>query len=82
MKYITVPWQNMQFDSGRRAAHAIRGGSKGEIHIGMKRAPLAYEEFYLKEHNCDGMWLDDIPNSTDNSASTVRHAMMDVVPPG
>lgn len=72
----------MQFDSGRRAAHAIRGGPKGEIHIGMKRTPLAYEEFYLKEHNCDGMRLDDIPNSTDNSISTVHHAMMDVVPPG
>ena len=60
----------MQFDSGRRAAHAIKGGSKRKIHIGMKRAPLAYEEFYLEERNYDGMWLDDIPNSTDNSIST------------
>ena len=50
--------------------------------ISAKRAPLAYEEFYLKEHNCDGMWLDDIPNSTDNSIRTMDHAMMDVVPPG
>lgn len=58
------------------------GAGPEGIRIGAKRAPLAYEEFRLKEHDCDGMWLDDIPNSTDNSASTVRHAMMDVVPPG
>lgn len=50
-----------------------------EICIDQKRAPLAYEEFRLKEYDRDrdGTWLDDIPDGNDHSIDAVRYTMMD-----
>ena len=52
-----------------------------EIVIDPERAPLAYEEFRLKEYgrDRDGTWLDDIPDGNDHSIDAVRYAMMDDV---
>lgn len=42
------------------------------------RAPLAYEEFRLKEYmrERDGTWVDEIPDGNDHSIDAVRYAMM------
>ena len=52
-----------------------------EICIDPERAPLAYEEFRLKEYerDRDGTWLDEIPDGNDHSIDAVRYAMMDDV---
>lgn len=52
-----------------------------EICIDPERAPLAYEEFRLKEYDRDrdGTWLDDIPDGNDHSIDAARYAMMDDV---
>lgn len=41
-------------------------------------APLAYEEFRLKEYGRDrgGTWVDEIPDGNDHSVNAVRYAMM------
>lgn len=52
-----------------------------EIRIDPERAPLAYEEFRLKEYerDRDGTWVDEIPDGNDHSIDAVRYAMMDDV---
>lgn len=49
-----------------------------EICIDPVRAPLAYEEFRLKEYmrERDGTWVDEIPDGNDHSIDAVRYAMM------
>lgn len=64
----------------RRLSHEWLAGLR-EICIDPERAPLAYEEFRLKEYDRDrdGTWLDDIPDGNDHSIDAVRYAMMDDV---
>ena len=64
----------------RRLSYEWLAGLR-EICIDPERAPLAYEEFRLKEYerDCDGTWLDEIPDGNDHSIDAVRHAMMDDV---
>lgn len=52
-----------------------------EICIDPKRAPLAWEEFSLKEYerDKDGTWIDDIPDGNDHSIDAVRYAVMNDV---
>ena len=64
----------------RRLSYEWLAGLR-EIVIDPERAPLAYEEFTLKEYarDRDGAWLDDIPDGNDHSIDAVRYAMMDDV---
>ena len=64
----------------RRLSYEWLAGLR-EICIDPERAPLAYEEFRLKEYDRDrdGTWLDDIPDGNDHSIDAVRYAMMDDV---
>lgn len=64
----------------RRLSYEWLAGLR-EIVIDPERAPLAYEEFRLKEYDRDrdGTWLDDIPDGNDHSIDAVRYAMMDDV---
>lgn len=64
----------------RRLSYEWLAGLR-EILIDPERAPLAYEEFRLKEYDRDrdGTWLDDIPDGNDHSIDAVRYAMMDDV---
>lgn len=64
----------------RRLSYEWLAGLR-EIVIDPERAPLAYEEFRLKEYDRDrdGTWLDVIPDGNDHSIDAVRYAMMDDV---
>ena len=64
----------------RRPSYEWLAGLR-ETRIDRERAPLAYEEFRLKEYDRDrdGTWLDDIPDGNDHSIDAVRYAMMDDV---
>lgn len=64
----------------RRLSYEWLAGLR-EICIDPERAPLAYEEFRLREYDRDrdGTWLDDIPDGNDHSIDAVRYAMMDDV---
>ena len=64
----------------RRLSYEWLAGLR-EICIDPERAPLAYEEFRLKEYDRDrdGTWIDDIPDGNDHSIDAVRYAMMDDV---
>lgn len=50
----------------------------GEICIHPERALLVYEKYPLKEwgRDCDGAWVDEIPDGNDRSIDAVRYAMM------
>ena len=52
-----------------------------EICIDPVRAPMTYEEFWLKEYLRDkeGTWVDEIPDGNDHSIDAVRYAVMDDV---
>ena len=64
----------------RRLSYEWLAGLR-EIAIDPERAPLAYEEFRLKEYarDRDGTWVDEIPDGNDHSIDAVRYAMMDDV---
>lgn len=64
----------------RRLSYEWLAGLR-EICIDPERAPLAYEEFRLKEYDRDrdGTRVDDIPDGNDHSIDAVRYAMMDDV---
>ncbi len=64
----------------RRLSYEWLAGLR-EICIDPERAPLAYEEFRLKEceRDRDGTWVDEIPDGNDHSIDAVRYAMMDDV---
>lgn len=62
----------------RKSNHAaaflrVAGGAARDLHR-PERAPLAYEEFRLKEYDRDrdGTWLDDIPDGNDHSIDAVQ----------
>ena len=58
----------------RRLSYEWLAGLR-EICIDPERAPLAYEEFRLKEYgrDRDGTWLDDIPDGNDHSIDAVAY---------
>ena len=64
----------------RRLSYEWLAGLR-EICIDPERAPLAHEEFRLKEYDRDrdGTWVDEIPDGNDHSIDAVRYAMMDDV---
>ena len=64
----------------RRLSYEWLAGLR-EICIDPVRAPLAYEEFRLKEYlrDKDGTWVDEIPDGNDHSIDAVRYAVMDDV---
>ena len=64
----------------RRLSYEWLAGLR-EICIDPVRAPLAYEEFRLKEYlrDKDGAWVDEIPDGNDHSIDAVRYAVMDDV---
>jgi hypothetical protein len=59
----------------RRLSYEWLAGLR-EIVIDPVRCPLAYEEFRLKEFECDrdGTWVDEIPDGSDHSIDAVRYA--------
>lgn len=61
----------------RRVSYEWLAGLR-EIRIDQVRAPLAYEEFRLKEYmrERDGTWVDEIPDGNDHSIDAVCYAMM------
>lgn len=50
-----------------------------KICIDPVRCPLAHEKSRLKkyDHDCDGTWLESIPDGNDHSIEAVRFAIMD-----
>ena len=61
----------------RRLSYEWLAGLR-EICFNPEWAPLAYEEFRLKEYGRDrgGTWVDEIPDGNDLSIDAVRYAMM------
>ena len=73
---IEIPKPKLTEETGAMVVDALR-----EICIDPVRAPLAYEEFRLKEYlrDKDGTWVDEIPDGNDHSIDAVRYAVMDDV---
>ena len=61
----------------RRLSYEWLAGLR-EIVIDPVRCPLAYEEFRLKEfeHDCDGTWVDEIPDGNDHSIDAVMEDVL------